>query len=194
MGITYDDRLKEEFCRRNLALERMRMACTATKQTITEEAAGFKEDLKDLKEDMKPRNVVRRNPWYSMLGALVAGGAVAVLARKLVTPAEPEQVSMSREPQRVVVEVKGAKESPSPAPKRSSTSGWKEIFDAAMHGIPAVAAFVEQHMSKSSPHNGGSSPDKERSEASATVGVGDKGPAPFKAFISRRSAPPPRES
>src|SRR5438046_10595014 len=104
---------------------------------------------------MDRRNIVRRNPWYSLLGAMAAGGGAAILARKLLTPAEPEQVSVSREPQRVVVEVKGAKESQqAPAPKRSSVSAWKEIFDAAMHGIPAVAAFVQQHMAKSSPHNG----------------------------------------
>lgn len=184
MGITYDSRLKEEICRRNAGLEKMRLACAASQDTIKDQATS-------LKEDYAPQNIVRRNPLYTLLGALIAGGAAAILIKKVFFAFKVKRQAVAAgDPQRVVVEVKGAHE---PKVKHGHTA-WKEIFDAAMAGIPAVAAFVQQHLSENkAPHNGGAS--AEHTEAPAAVGASTekKTSPPFPASISRRSAPPPRE-
>jgi hypothetical protein len=192
--------LRNEQLRRDAALMRMREACSASKWTVQRETEGAKRDLTQLKTQLKhdysPHEIVARNPWVSVLSALAVGFGLSATIKYLTTSSRrrQERAFANGSAQRVVVQVEGAK--PQPA-KSAHSSGWKQILDAAMHGIPAVIAFAEQHFSQPSRQkreNGAAVQDEEPEHIATAPGASATTETPFKASISRRSAPPPRES
>lgn len=192
--------LKSEQLRRDAALMRMREACSATKWTVQRETEGVKQDFTQLKSQLKhdysPKEIVGRNPWVSVLGALAIGfGLSATIKYLMASGRRREQKAVANgTAQRVVVQVEGAKSQPTSSAR---SSGWKQILDAAMHGIPALIAFAEQHLEKPNrpkPHNGAGVAEEQPERVNAAPGGSATAETPFKASISRRSAPPPRES
>ena len=188
--VNFESYLARETLRRDAALQRMHEACSATKWTVQQQKDEIKSDLNRITQDLTPRGIVQNHPWPSILGAMAVGMGLAAALKSLFGTKKHTAVATREGTQRVVVQVEGAQ--PKKAP---GTSGWKEILDAAMHGLPALMAFAESQLQNSAPRREGNG---HASEESATVAAPTAKTSPdekpFKASISRRTAPPPRES
>jgi len=176
---------------------RMRTSCTATRAVVQRETEGIKSDINRIKEDLTPRSIVEHKPWASVLGAIAAGLGAGMIVKSLFGRRSPAGYHVGP-PQRVIVQVEGAKEVKTSGPARTASHPWKAILDAAMHGIPALIAFAEQHLHQADGKSNGNGQTMAKGEVSEPVAAAPSKPSvengPFKTSISRRSAPPPRES
>lgn len=172
--------LRQEIRRRDAALAKMRAACESTWGTV--QNAGFST------RELTPRAVVRKHPWAAMLGALALGFGLTVIARRLLNASHNSERAGEQAPQRVVVHVDGAD-----AGKKDLNRAWTDLFAAALHGLPVFAAFVQGLQAVPQRETGRAPSSNDAPKVAAAVSEKTSG-AEFKASISRRTAPPPRES
>ena len=197
----FESLLTREVLRRDAAMLRMRTSCTATRAVVQRETEGFKNDvtrnINRIKEDLTPRSIVEHKPWTSVLAAISVGLGAGMILKSLFGRRSRVEYR-SGPPQRVVVQVEGAKEVKTSGTAAAKPHPWKAILDAAMHGIPALMAFAEQHLHQPDGHSNGNGQVKVSAENPEPVATAPSKPSvesgPFKSSISRRSAPPPRES
>ena len=198
----FESLLTREVLRRDAAMLRMRTSCTATRAVVQRETEGIKRDvtrdINRIKDELTPQSIVQHKPWGSVLSAIAVGLGAGMILKSLFGRKSHVEYR-NGPPQRVVVQVEGAKEVKTSGPAGAAAHPWKAILDAAMHGIPALMAFAEQHLHSPAAKNGnGNGHVSVTSEDSEPIAAAPSNPSvesgPFKTSISRRSAPPPRES